>query len=72
MEDRLAVLEGGSGDSVKLPDPILTCVQCEAEYKDSENAGRRYSIPRVRMPWYKLIIVGAVCYIHAGRGEGAR
>ena len=33
----MAVLEGGG--SARDLEPILTCVQCETEYRQSENAG---------------------------------
>ena len=44
LEDKIAALEGGEGvpaaaGKPKEPEPILTCVQCSAEYKESENAG---------------------------------
>ena len=41
LEDKVAALEGGEGipGKPKEPEPILTCVQCSAEYKESENAG---------------------------------
>jgi len=45
LEDRVGALEGGegggSGSKPKEPEPILTCVQCSAEYKESENAGQK-------------------------------
>ena len=39
LEDRIGALEGG-GFNPKEPEPILTCVQCSVEYKESENAGQ--------------------------------
>ena len=33
-DDKITALEGGEGI-----EPILTCVQCSAKYKESENAG---------------------------------
>ena len=39
LEDRMGALEEG-GFNPKEPEPILTCVQCSAEYKESENAGQ--------------------------------
>ena len=41
LEDKVAALEGGevTPGKPKEPEPILTCVQCSAEYKESENAG---------------------------------
>ena len=41
MEDRLAALEGvePGEERKKEPEPILTCVQCTLDYKESENAG---------------------------------
>jgi len=39
LEDRMSALEEG-GFNPKEPEPILTCVQCSAEYKESENAGQ--------------------------------
>ena len=39
IEDRIGALEGG-GFNPKGPEPILTCVQCSVEYKESENAGQ--------------------------------
>ena len=39
LEDRIGALEEG-GFNPKEPEPILTCVQCSAEYKESENPGQ--------------------------------
>lgn len=39
LEDRMGALEEG-GFNPKEPEPILTCVQCSAEYKESENPGQ--------------------------------
>ena len=33
------MLEDERAEAPKGPEPILTCVQCLAEYKESENAG---------------------------------
>lgn len=43
LEDRVSSLEGGEGGEARKPrepEPILTCVQCNADYKESENAGK--------------------------------
>ena len=46
LEGRINALESGEagGSQSKGPEPILTCVQCLAEYKESENAGTRRSV----------------------------
>ena len=48
LEDKVAAQEGGEGTpgKPKEPEHILTCVQCSAEYKESENAG-----------WFNYIII---------------
>ena len=35
----MAALEEDGASKPKGPEPILTCVQCLQEYKESENAG---------------------------------
>ena len=39
LEERVDELEDGVASQPKGPEPILTCVQCLADYKESENAG---------------------------------
>ena len=36
----MSILEEEGSAKPKGPEPILTCVQCLAEYKESENAGQ--------------------------------
>ena len=40
LEERVSILEEEGASKPKGPEPILTCVQCLAEYKESENAGK--------------------------------
>ena len=46
LEERINALESGEagGSKSKGPEPILTCVQCSAEYKESENAGKQDTV----------------------------
>lgn len=39
LENRVSILEEEGAGKPKGPEPLLTCVQCNAEYKESENAG---------------------------------
>lgn len=39
LEERVGDLEDNALAQPKGPEPILTCVQCLAEYKESENGG---------------------------------
>ncbi len=40
LEGRVSFLEDEQAAKPVGPEPILTCVQCQSEYKESENAGR--------------------------------
>ena len=57
LENRVSILEDESVAKPSGPEPILTCVQCFAEYKESENA-RTYV-------WYRWCIVdtGVWCMV---------
>ena len=35
----MSLIEEEGADKPKGPEPLLTCIQCFAEYKESENAG---------------------------------
>lgn len=48
-------LEDRDSAQPKGPEPILTCVQCLAEYKESENAG---DLIQPRVNTYLLAIIG--------------
>lgn len=39
LEERVGELEDNAVSQPKGPEPILTCVQCLADYKESENGG---------------------------------
>lgn len=44
LSERVSALEDDQFERAKPkgPEPILTCVQCLSEYKESENAGIHY------------------------------
>ena len=64
LEEKVAsLIAGGGGDSggdTAVPDPILTCVQCQEEYQESRNAERYcnyHSLPLQFIGWDYVYVV---------------
>ena len=65
LEEKVAsLMAGGGGGGVAVAEPILTCVQCQEEYQESQNAEgycKYHPSPLQNAGWDYVYVVCILC-----------